>query len=194
VRRLPKCEFWDFSLAVYRRAGVAPACLALQERYGTDVNLLFFCCWLAASGRGALEGEALARAAAAVEPWHREIVRGLRAVRVRLRDGASLLPEAADAGLLAGAAELRKKVGAVELEAEHIEQLLLAGLAPPVRAEAAAASPAGHAAAAARSAMAYLASLGAPLDPADRRDLLAVLEGVFPALEEAALASLLART
>jgi uncharacterized protein (TIGR02444 family) len=192
MRHLPKCEFWDFSLAVYGRAAVAPACLALQERYGTDVNLLFFCCWLAASGRGALEGEALARAAAAVEPWHREIVRGLRVVRVRLRAGTSLLPEAADEALLSGAAELRRKVAALELEAEHIEQLLLAGLAPPPQPEAAAASPAARARAAARSAMAYLASLGAPLDAADRRDLRAVLAGIFPALEEAALAALLA--
>jgi uncharacterized protein (TIGR02444 family) len=191
MARLPKCEFWDFSLAVYGRRAVAPASLALQERHGADVNLLLFGCWLAASGRGALEGEALARAAAAVEPWHREIVRGLRATRVRLRAGAALLPEARDEALPASASALRKKVGAVELEAEHIEQLLLASLAPPVRAAAAAAPPAARAAVAAGSAIAYLASLGAPLDSADRRDLLAVLAGVFPTLEGAALASLL---
>jgi len=39
--------FWDFSLAVYRRPGVAAACLRLQDEAGVDVNLLLYFCWLA---------------------------------------------------------------------------------------------------------------------------------------------------
>ena len=43
-------RFWAFSLDVYGRPGVAPACLALQDRHGLDVNLLLFCCWAASQG------------------------------------------------------------------------------------------------------------------------------------------------
>jgi uncharacterized protein (TIGR02444 family) len=31
---------WRFSLAVYGRAGVPPACLKLQDNLGLDVNML----------------------------------------------------------------------------------------------------------------------------------------------------------
>ena len=192
MARLPKSEFWDFSLTVYGRDGVAPACLALQERHGADVNLLLFCCWLAASGRGALTGESLARTAAAVEPWHREIVRGLRALRVRLRAGEAPLPEGADRTFDGFAQELRKKVAAVELEAEHIEQLLLAAAAAALGPTEAASPQAERARKAARSAKAYLASLGAPLDEADDRDLGTVLAAVFPTLARRELELLLA--
>ena len=193
MARFPACDFWDFSLAVYGREGVAAACLALQERHGADVNLLLFCCWHARSGRGALAGEGLRRAAAAVEPWHGQLVRGLRAVRVRLRRESAPLPQATDALLAELAEALRKKVAAVELEAEHLEQLLLAASAPPVLPESAAVPLAARARDAAGGALAYLALLGAPLDPADRSALLAVLAGVFPELDRGELESILAR-
>ncbi|MFB3151067.1 MAG: TIGR02444 family protein, partial [Alphaproteobacteria bacterium] len=50
----PDNPCWDFALVVYRRDGVAEACLALQESQGVDVNVLLFCCWLGESGRGGL--------------------------------------------------------------------------------------------------------------------------------------------
>ena len=43
--------FWRFSLAFYRRAGVADACIALQEEAGVDVNLLLFLLWQATRKR-----------------------------------------------------------------------------------------------------------------------------------------------
>src|SRR5208282_4389990 len=193
MARFPVCEFWDFSLAVYGREGVAAACLALQERHGADVNLLLFCCWHARSGRGALAGEGLRRTAAAVEPWHGQLVRGLRAVRVRLRRPSAPLPQATDALLAELAEGLRKKVAAVELEAEHLEQLLLAAAAPPLPSERTPVPLAKRASDAAGGASAYLALLGAPLDPADRSALLAVLAGVFPELGRGELESILAR-
>ena len=192
MARLPRSEFWDFSLELYGREGVAPACLALQERHGADVNLLLFGCWLAASGRGPLEGAALARAGASVEPWHREIVRGLRRTRASLRAGSAPLPAGAESDFLGYALELRKKVSAIELEAEHIEQLLLAAAAPALAPAGAATPPLERARDAARSAKAYLAALGAPLDEGDRRQLSAILAPLFPALERGALDRLLA--
>ncbi|HEX6103216.1 MAG TPA: TIGR02444 family protein, partial [Alphaproteobacteria bacterium] len=44
------CPFWSFSVALYGRPGVAPACLALQDRFGCDVNLLLFAIWAGRCG------------------------------------------------------------------------------------------------------------------------------------------------
>jgi len=75
--------FWDFSLAVYNRPGVAEACLALQDRRGLDVNLLLACCWAGAAGRR-LEAQDISGLRGAVDEWQREVVAPLRAVRRRL--------------------------------------------------------------------------------------------------------------
>ena len=48
----PAHPFWDFSLALYRKPGVAAACLRLQDGPGLDVNLLLYACWTAANGAG----------------------------------------------------------------------------------------------------------------------------------------------
>jgi len=173
MARLPDCELWDFSLDVYGREGVAPAYLALQARHGADVNLLLFCCWCATSGRGALKDEGLARARAAVTGWHEGVVRGLRLVRMRLkREPGPGSPEQAET--------LRKRVQALELEAEHVEQLALFGLAPPARDEGI--PLAKRAAQAAEGARSYLLTLGAKLDAEDRANLAALLAGCFPDL------------
>ncbi len=149
--QFPDHPFWDFSLATYGRAGVADACLALQERHGADVNILLFCAW--AGGRGARLGrEEIGAACAAVDGWHREIVRPLRSVRRRLK---TALDGTAPSGLQAA---LRAAVQRIEIDAEHIEQLRLAERAGPAADRAAAAPDA----AAARAGMAaYLAVLGA---------------------------------
>ena len=64
--------FWDFSLAVYHRPGVAQACLALQDRRGLDVNLLLFCCWAGSLGRR-LEPQDIARLRRAVGDWQERV-------------------------------------------------------------------------------------------------------------------------
>ncbi|MEE8535925.1 MAG: TIGR02444 family protein, partial [Kiloniellales bacterium] len=112
----PGNPFWDFSLAVYGRAGVGEACVALQDRHGLDVNLLLLCCWAATRGRG-LDATGLSRLVAAVAGWQREVVRPLRGVRRWLKT------QSADAAGPAGA--LRAAVKAQELEAERVEQFLL---------------------------------------------------------------------
>lgn len=110
--------FWDFSLAVYRRPGVAAACLDLQDRRGADVNVLLFAAWAATACGVRLTAEALARLDAAVAPWREEVVRPLRAVRRRVKEE--------DDGLYA-------RLKTTELEAERIQQdrlFALSGLTP----------------------------------------------------------------
>src|SRR5262244_106072 len=74
-------EFWRFSLTVYARPGVTSSCLALQDRFGLDVNLLLFCCWAAARGHR-LDPAELAAAEAASVAWQRDIVTPLRGTAV----------------------------------------------------------------------------------------------------------------
>ncbi len=69
-----KHPFWDFSLALYGREGVARACVALQDRRGLDVNILLFCCWAGSRGRR-LDPADLKGLDAAVRPWREAVVR-----------------------------------------------------------------------------------------------------------------------
>jgi uncharacterized protein (TIGR02444 family) len=164
VARFPDHPFWDFSLRVYGSEGVAPACLELQEAHGIDVNVLLFCCWLGATGRGAVGAEGVAQLHAAVADWHAEVVRGLRAVRKRLKD-----PVAGEDRTLALA--VRKHVQKTEIDAEHIEQLMLASAG-----EALPASPARDPAEDARAnAEAYFGHVGARLGARGRAALQTVV-------------------
>lgn len=111
--------FWRFSLAIYARPGVAPACLVLQDQHGRDVNLMLFCCWLGASGRGRLDRVALEAADRAVTAWRHEVVEHFRAARRAIK--AAALPDSDS---------IYAKAKAVELEAERLLQRQLAERAP----------------------------------------------------------------
>jgi len=105
---------WRFSLAFYRRAGVADACIALQEEAGIDVNLLLFLLWQATRKRvlSAAEIEEVERR---IAPWRNATVIPLRTVRRALKSPPALVAS--------GTAELfRTKIKAVELEAERLQQ------------------------------------------------------------------------
>jgi uncharacterized protein (TIGR02444 family) len=108
---------WDFACAVYAAAGVSSACLALQQAVGADVNLLLFAAWIGASRGVVLAPEQGRRAVSCVAAWHDEIVRPLRAVRVRLKSVPSPAPSAAES--------LRAQVKVMELASERIELNLL---------------------------------------------------------------------
>jgi uncharacterized protein (TIGR02444 family) len=77
--------FWRFSLAFYERPGVADALIALQDRDGFDVNLVLFALWVGISGRGPLNGDALAAAERIAGTLRSEIVEPLRNLRRKLR-------------------------------------------------------------------------------------------------------------
>lgn len=162
----PANPFWDFSLAVYGREAVAPACLALQERHDLDVNLLLFCCWAGSRGR-ALGGEELGRLIEAARPWRDGAVRPLRGLRRWLKD-QSAAPKAP-------AARLRARIKADELQAEAIQQLVLAEAMPISEGAGAPAVTAGNMAA-------YFSVLGVESNATDTADLAAVLRGCYPNL------------
>ncbi len=180
--KFPHNPCWDFALVVYRRAGVEEACLALQERHGIDVNVLLFCCWLGQSGRGALSGGEMARTLAAVKQWHGAVVGGLRAVRGVLKGGLGTAPrELGDA--------LRRQVLACELDAEHVQQIMLC--AAVERSEPAARpSIERRAGDAAINVARYFAALGVAVTEREISELEVVLGASFPELDREKVAAL----
>lgn len=113
--------FWTFSLAFYGRPGVSPACIALQDRHGCDVNLVLYACWVGLSGRGRLVRADLVRAEAANAPWRSRVIEKLRAVRRAIGEEDRRGP----------ILELYEAAKAAELAAERIAQRRLEALAPP---------------------------------------------------------------
>lgn len=151
---------WRFSLDVYARSGVEPACIGLQTACGADVNLLLFCCWMG-SRRRRLGRRFLRRAMAAVSGWQSGVVQPLRRARRALKTDHVDVPSA-------WRSHLREKAWTLELDAEYVEQLLLARRAAraprPNRKACAEATVEGN-------LERYMILLGAPLGVASRRRL-----------------------
>src|ERR1700740_120185 len=106
--------FWRFSLTFYRQAGVAEACIALQDDCCVDVNLMLFLLWLAANGRQ-LSLDNIKELDQAVRTWRDLTIIPIREIRRKLKHAPPLL--------VAGKQEAwRTKVKAVELEAERLQQ------------------------------------------------------------------------
>lgn len=166
----PAHPFWDFALDVYRQPGVSEACLQLQERDHVDVNLLLFACWVGASGGGRLSRDEVERCRDAVGPWHDAVVRPLRGVRRTLKGGLGAAPmELSD--------QLRKAIQAREIDAEHIEQLMLTAT---IRREPNPQTPlSARLHDAGRNALTYLSVLNATADAAAKGNLAIILGAAF---------------
>lgn len=163
----PDCAFWDFSLALYARPGVAPACLRLQARRGADVNLLLYCLWLGAEKARRLSRAEIDALRAQVRTIHDDVVRPLRQARTALKE----MREATPFDTIVGT--LRAAVKRHELDAEHLEQLLLAEIGTKVLIPG---SPDSQPVAAAQAnAEAYLAGLASHAPDADDRADIAAL-------------------
>ena len=163
--KLPQgLTLWRFSLEVYRRPGVANACIALQDEHGVDVNVLLCLLWLAAAGRRVSPAEVRA-IDAGVAQWRDAVVVPLRALRRGLRTP----PPLSDPGATEA---LRERVKAVELEAERLEQEELQALSTS--------APLGLAGDAAGAAAGNVAAYQEMLGCEFSRDAVAVLLAAMP--------------
>jgi uncharacterized protein (TIGR02444 family) len=160
--------FWRYSLDLYGRPGVVAACLALQDAHDVDVNLLLLCCWTGAGGH-VISSEPMARLIESAGPWHEAVVKPLRSVRRWLKTQDRAPAEAA--------ARLRQAVKAQELEAERLEQAILAAQADLLDRAAPAAGPL---AAAGANLTAYRKHLGLALTPDVERNLAVLLAAASP--------------
>jgi uncharacterized protein (TIGR02444 family) len=102
------CDLWSFSLDVYSRPGVQEACLSLQAS-GANVCTLLCGAWLGCRGVRCDESRVLEIGQLA-DPWHDNVVRPLRELRVQWRDASQV-----DTPL----ATLRERLKALELDAER---------------------------------------------------------------------------
>jgi uncharacterized protein (TIGR02444 family) len=106
--------FWRFSLKFYRQPSVSEACIALQDEFGVDVNLLLFLLWLASDDRQ-LSVEEVRMLDDNVRDWRNLTIVPIRDVRRKLKGAATLVDPGTQEAF-------RNKVKAVELEAERLQQ------------------------------------------------------------------------
>lgn len=110
---------WEFSLDVYSAESVAPSCLALQDDIGVDVNILLLSLLATRLKHRALTRDEIGAADQLICHWRDDIVVALRRIRRRLKVGPSPAPNA-------DTNALRNTVKAAELDAERIQQRVLA--------------------------------------------------------------------
>jgi uncharacterized protein (TIGR02444 family) len=108
---------WQFTLAAYKREGVPAACLALQDEYGLDVNVLFLCLFAGARGHE-LPTHEFALIDDIVAPWKESVIHPLRSVRRHLKARIPSSPELLES--------LYREVLASEIKAEEHEHYLIA--------------------------------------------------------------------
>ncbi|MBT2338169.1 MULTISPECIES: TIGR02444 family protein [Pseudomonas] len=101
-------DLWSFSLDLYARPGVEAACLAAQDA-GSPVCLLLCGLWLEQRGVAYSE-QRLQQLRELLEPWDREVVQPLRALRTQWK--TNVLQDSA-------LENLREQVKRLELEAER---------------------------------------------------------------------------
>lgn len=106
--------FWRFSLSFYRQPGVSDACIALQDEYGVDVNLLLFLLWLADEGR-LLSADEIKALDAKVRDWRNLTIIPIRSTRRKLKGARTVIDPAQQEAF-------RTRVKALELEAERLQQ------------------------------------------------------------------------
>jgi len=166
-----KETFWNFSVRTYRQAGVAEACLGLQDEHGADVNMLLYCCWYGWHF-SALDPETFMRAMDFSRVWAGNVVRPLRGVRRWMKSSGCAM----DGMEFETCSELRERVKATELQAEKLQQSVLASLA---EGSAGGDTPAGPRAVSANLSR-YCDAAGIPWSEPVRLKLGIILRAAFP--------------
>jgi uncharacterized protein (TIGR02444 family) len=118
-----EADSWAFALTIYARPGVADACLALQNEAGVDVMLLLMATFAAVKRRVLLTPDEIKAMDEACRPWREQVVWRLRAIRSELKTGPRPAPSSKTE-------PFRSKIKALELEAERLENQLLAECLP----------------------------------------------------------------
>ncbi len=121
----PDNPFWDYSLAIYGKNGLADAFLELQEAISADVNILLYCCWVGAVGGGEISADEIKEITDGVVGWQSDVVKPLRTVRNVIKTQPAKLAETLPD-------KLYTRIQNCELEAERVEQLMLFSAHPVI--------------------------------------------------------------
>ena len=106
--------FWQYTLAVYPRPGVADLLIRLQDEHHADVNTLLLCLW-AGSRHLRLSDDQLQALAEATGEWREQCIEPLRTLRRYLKGN-----QAAEA--------MREQIKALEVDAEQMQQSMMLAL------------------------------------------------------------------
>src|SRR4051794_35375704 len=112
-------DLWRFALSFYGGKRVSPACLALQDALGIDVNFILFGAFALVERDFLLDENDLHMIDKLVSAWRVEIVHDLRSLRTRPKTGPAPAPSAVTE-------PLRNRIKAAEIEAEQIELAVMA--------------------------------------------------------------------
>lgn len=118
-KRSPCNDHWAYSVAVYSRPGVAPACLTLQDSANLDVNVLLVALWATGFIGRAIQPDEIVAADREISVWRKEVIQPLRKIRRGLKQRSFLACDQ-------GADGLRNLIKTSELNAERVEQKVLA--------------------------------------------------------------------
>jgi len=113
-------SFWEFSIYVYRKNGVADTFLRLQNDHGVDVNMLLYCCWHGIT-RGVFTNQLFQTVFDYSTSWCNQTVKPLRNVRTWLKQSGCHLSHIDTASCM----EFREEIKGIELQAEKIQQTTL---------------------------------------------------------------------
>jgi uncharacterized protein (TIGR02444 family) len=112
-------ELWRFAYAFYGGKGVSPACLALQEALGIDVNFVLFGAYALVERGFLLNEDDIGIIDNLVRDWRGDVVHPLRRLRTRLKSGPAPAPSSATE-------PLRNRIKAAEIDAEQVELAVMA--------------------------------------------------------------------
>jgi uncharacterized protein (TIGR02444 family) len=119
-------SFWDFSARTYVTKGVPEACLSLQDDHGADVNMVLYCCWIGVHF-GNFNDELFELAIGFSEAWAENIVRKLRSTRTWMKQTGCVNKDVPFEFCM----RLRERIKDIELDAEKIQQDVLASYPRP---------------------------------------------------------------
>lgn len=173
--------FWDFSVRTYSTDGVADACLDLQNNHGADVNMLLYCCWIAAR-LGQFDNVLFGKASKFSMSWADNVVGPLRSARIWMKHRGC----AADFVPTDACMRLREEIKSIELACEKMQQQTLESLASLQRAQS------GSSARLLRDVIAnlrrYSEHCGFGVSEDVRRCFTAIILAAFPGLDEPTVA------
>lgn len=112
----PNSEFWNYSTQIWSLPEVETNCLALQNDFDANINMLFYCCWIG-SKKLNLSDDDLRILLDTIQPWQ-TIIKPLRESRRMMQQQAIAMPADLKDNTINNMSEM-------ELNAEHMAQLAL---------------------------------------------------------------------
>ncbi|MCI4662157.1 MAG: TIGR02444 family protein [Neomegalonema sp.] len=113
-------DFWPFATALYQDPATAQALMRLQDEANCDVLLILFALWKG-QFHGQIPPPCWDAILASAQPWRRDVIEPLRAIRRRMKTQDYRLPSA----------PIREQVKQAELAAEQAQALALEALTLP---------------------------------------------------------------